>query len=139
MLDYNGTLAIDGTLISGVSERLNTLAQQLTVYVVTADTFGNATEHLKAVNCQLTVLRQGNQQQQKADFVLKLGQQSVVAIGNGLNDALMLKQAALGLVVLQQEGAAIKTWQNADVALTGINDALDLLLNPLRLKATLRV
>ncbi|RLD90937.1 MAG: ATPase P [Bacteroidetes bacterium] len=139
VLDYNGTLAVDGTLIPGVSKRLNILTQQLTIHVVTANTFGKAAKNLQAVNCQLTVLSHGNQQQQKADFVLKLGEQNVVAIGNGLNDALMLKQAALGLVVIQQEGVAIKTWQNADVALTSINDALDLLLNPLRLKATVRV
>ena len=139
VLDYNGTLAIDGSLIPGVEERLNQLAENLVIYVVTADTFGKAAEKLQNINCKLTVLGKGNQQQQKADFVLELGKQGVVAIGNGLNDALMLKQAALGIAVIQQEGAAIKIWQNADVALTSINDALDLLLYPLRLKATLRV
>ncbi len=138
VLDYNGTLAIDGILIDGVSERLNRLARQADVYVVTADTFGNAAENLKTVNCRLTVLSKENQQKQKADFVSKLDSQNAVAIGNGLNDALMLQQAALGVVILQAEGAAVQTWQKADLAFNNINDALDLLLKPKRLQATLR-
>lgn len=139
VLDYNGTLAIDGSLITGVQESLNRLTEKLVIHVITADTFGKAAESLKAVNCQLTILSNKNQQQQKADFVKKLGEQYTVAIGNGLNDALMLKQAALGLAVIQQEGAAVKTVQSADIAFNSITDALDLLLNPMRLKATLRV
>jgi len=139
VLDYNGTLAIDGSLIAGVEERLNRLAEELTVYVVTADTFGKAAVNLKNTNCKLTILGKGNQQKQKADFINKLGEQSVVAIGNGLNDALMLEKAALGIAVIQQEGAAVRTLQMADIALNSINDALDLLQNPLRIKATLRI
>ena len=139
VLDYNGTLAIDGNLIPGVEERLNLLAEKLAIYVVTADTFGKAAENLQNVNCKLTVLGKGNQQQQKADFIKTLGESHVVAIGNGLNDALMLETAALGMVVVQQEGAAVKTVQKADIVFNNINDALNLLLNPLRLKATLRV
>jgi len=139
VLDYNGTLAIDGSLIAGVEERLNRLAEELTVYVVTADTFGKAAVNLKNTNCNLTILGKGNQQQQKAAFIKRLDAQHVAAIGNGLNDALMLEMAALGIAVVQQEGAAVKTLQNANVVFNNINDALDLLLNPLRLKATLRV
>ncbi len=139
VLDYNGTLAVDGTLIDGVEERINRLAEELTVYVVTADTFGKAAVSLKNVNCNLTILGKGNQQQQKAGFVNKLGAGQVVAIGNGLNDALMLETVALGIAIVQQEGAAVKTLQKADVVFNNINDALDLLQNPLRLKATLRI
>ena len=139
VLDYNGTLATDGSLITGVQKSLNSLADKLAIHVITADTFEKAAESLKAVNCQLTILSNGNQQQQKADFVKKLGKQHTVAIGNGLNDALMLKEAALGLAVIQEEGAAVKTVQSADIAFNRITDALGLLLNPMRLIATLRV
>jgi len=38
--DYNGTLALDGQLLSGVAERVSALAAQLDVHVITADTFG---------------------------------------------------------------------------------------------------
>jgi len=49
VLDYNGTLAVDGVLIGGVGERLSVLSKKLTVYVITADTFGNAREGLKGI------------------------------------------------------------------------------------------
>ena len=61
-----------------------------------------------------------------------------VCIGNGRNDRLMLKSAALGLAVVLAEGIAGETIPAADVISRSINDALDLLLNPLRLTATLR-
>jgi soluble P-type ATPase len=50
----------------------------------------------------------------------------------------MLKVAALGMVVVQEEGAAIEALTSAHVALSDINTALDLLIHPLRLVATLR-
>jgi soluble P-type ATPase len=59
-------------------------------------------------------------------------------MGNGRNDRLMLKASALGIVVLQGEGAAFETIASADVLCTDILSALSLLSNPLRLIATLR-
>jgi soluble P-type ATPase len=50
----------------------------------------------------------------------------------------MLKEAALGIAVIQEEGGAIKTLLAADIVMRSILDALDLLLHPLRLTATLR-
>lgn len=46
VLDYNGTMAVDGVLIAGVEQALNELAQHLSIHVVTADTFGLARENL---------------------------------------------------------------------------------------------
>jgi soluble P-type ATPase len=40
--DYNGTLALDGRLIPGVAEVITTLAPQIEIHIVTADTFGLA-------------------------------------------------------------------------------------------------
>ena len=139
VLDYNGTLAIDGILIEGVADRLNLLTKNIAIHVITADTFGKAADNLSKINCRLTILNPGSEQKQKLEFITSLGRETVVAIGNGLNDKLMLEQAALGIVVIQTEGAAIKTLQSADVVSTNILDALDLLLNPMRLKATLRL
>lgn len=138
VLDYNGTLAIDGTIISGVKEILNSLAEKISIYVVTADTFGQAVNNLKEINCQCSVLNGNNQQQQKLQFITKLGEQKVIAIGNGMNDMLMLKNSALGIAVIQKEGTSLKTLFNADIVCEDITDALDLLRNPLRISATLR-
>ena len=138
VLDYNGTLAVDGVLITGVKKMLNMLSDRLDVYVVTADTFGKAADGLKEVNCRLTVLDPGRQDQAKLDFVNRLGADRTACIGNGRNDALMLTASALGIAVILAEGASAVSLSAADVVCTGIVSALELLLNPLRLTATLR-
>ncbi len=51
----------------------------------------------------------------------------------------MLKEAALGIAVMQTEGAATVTLLAAEVVTSEIVDALDLLLHPDRRKATLRL
>ena len=71
-------------------------------------------------------------------LVEKIGPDAVVAMGNGRNDQLMLKAAGVGVAVILGEGASSETLMAADVVCTSILSALDLLLNPLRLIATLR-
>ena len=61
-----------------------------------------------------------------------------MAVGNGRNDRLMLKEAALGIALLQAEGAAGEALLAADVVAPDILAALDLLLAPDGLIATLR-
>lgn len=139
VFDYNGTLAVDGNMIPGVKEKLNILAASVTVHIVTADTFGKAQEGLKGVCCQYVATSEEKQAEFKQDYVAKLGAHSVIAIGNGSNDSLMLKSAGIGIALIQKEGASAKTVANADIVCTEINDALDLLLHPLRIAATLRV
>jgi soluble P-type ATPase len=50
----------------------------------------------------------------------------------------MLRAAAVGVAVLQEEGTSMAALQGADVVVPGINAALELLLEPQRLIATLR-
>jgi P-type E1-E2 ATPase len=138
VMDYNGTLAVDGSLIPGVRELLAKLAEDIHLHVITADTFGKAKENLEGINCSLRILKMEDQQLEKAEFVNELINNSVAAIGNGFNDALMLKEAALGIALIQKEGISSKTLMNSDIVCNSINDALDLLLNPKRLIATLR-
>ncbi len=78
------------------------------------------------------------QQKQKAAYVRGLGNKSVVTIGNGLNDALMLKITALSIAVIQKEATAILTLKYADIVCSHIIDALELLIKSQRLIATLR-
>lgn len=138
VLDFNGTLAQDGALLPQVAAQLNALADQLDVVVVTADTFGSAQQALADVRCRLSVLPPGDQDAAKQALVLELGAAHCVAVGNGRNDRLMLETAALGIVVVQGEGAAVSTLLAADVVCPDIHAALGLLLQPRRLQATLR-
>lgn len=138
VLDYNGTLARDGRILEGVKERLQALSDSLEIHVLTADTFGSAQAELAGTPCRLFVIPRENQVQAKASYVESLGFDRAVCIGNGRNDRLMLEQAALGIAVILQEGAFPGTVSAADVVTHGILDALDLLLFPLRLTATLR-
>jgi len=138
VLDYNGTLAVDGGLLPGVKSILNTLAGSLTVHVITADTFGRAAAGLEGVNCRLSVLPEGRQDKAKADVVQQLGPTGTVCIGNGRNDAAMLSAAAVGIAVILAEGASGVSLAAADVVCTDIVSALELLMHPLRLTATLR-
>lgn len=136
--DYNGTLAVDGRLLPGVADRLRAIAEQLQIHVITADTFGLAREALADLPCRLTVLPPGDQRAAKADFIRGLNATHVAAIGNGRNDQLMLAEAALGIAVINEEGAAAQTLMSADVVCRHILDALALFAEPRRLVATLR-
>lgn len=138
VLDYNGTIAINGTLIQGVMEKLQQLSSQLTIHVLTADTYGSVHEQCKADFINIHVIGKENQDEQKLSFIESLGIGNIVAIGNGRNDALMLKNAILGFAVLQDEGVNIQALNAADVLFSSIADALDALLIPKRLAATLR-
>ena len=138
VLDYNGTIAVDGTLVPGVAETLNHLAQTLTIHVVTADTFGSAAANLKDITAELVQLPEGNQDIAKRDYIRKLNPSHTVAMGNGKNDQLMLKEAALGIAVILAEGAFSGTIIDADVICTDILSGLSLLSHPKRLMATLR-
>jgi soluble P-type ATPase len=138
VLDYNGTLAVDGELLPGVAERLRALAPQLSIVVVTADTFGSVHQELRGLPVDVRVLPRDGQDIAKRELVRGLGAQGCFAIGNGRNDGLMLRSAAVGVAVLQREGAASVTLRAADVVALTIQDALDLLLHPLRLVASLR-
>jgi len=138
VLDFNGTLACDGLMIAGVKSALNALAEHLEIHVLTADTFGKAAAQLAGVNCKLSILPLEHQDLGKLDYVKKLGCDKTCCMGNGRNDRLMLKESALGVAVILEEGAAVETLAAADVICTSILSALDLLTHPLRLVATLR-
>lgn len=139
VLDYNGTLAVDGKLIKGVAEKLNRLAQTFHIHVITADTFGSVQNELVGIQCQTIILPPEKQNLAKLNYTRQLNPETVVAIGNGRNDALMLHEAALSIALLQTEGLACEAMLAADILCSDIHTALDILVNHLRIKATLRI
>ena len=138
IIDFNGTLAQDGRLLDGVADRLCSLATVLEVHVVTGDTHGNARDALSELPVQVHIMPSDGQRGAKRAFLGTIGADRVVAIGNGFNDGDLLEHAALSIAVLSGEGSAPETLFAADVVCANICDALDLLLIPKRLVATLR-
>jgi len=136
-LDLNGTLATDGIVPPPIVERLHRLAVILDLHVLTADTFGTAST-LAGLGVQLSLLGPEDQVAAKAAAVRALGAGQTAAIGNGMNDVAMLRDAALGILIMGREGAAVRALLAADVVVGTIEDALDLFLCPKRLMATLR-
>lgn len=75
---------------------------------------------------------------EKLRILSSLGAEHCIAIGNGRNDVPMCQTAALSIAVMGTEGAYGKLLSECDVCTTSIADALDLLMLPKRLVATLR-
>lgn len=138
VLDFNGTIAHDGTINTQVKDKINEIAKFLNVYILTADTFGSAEEELKGINGKLIILDQMDQAAQKAQVVEELNPLHTIAIGNGRNDMRMLSFAAIGITVLNQEGASGQALTSSDIISRNIMEAMELLENPGRIKATLR-
>ncbi len=136
--DFNGTIAKNGKLIDGVSEQINKLAEQINIYVITADTFGTVEEQLKNVNCKILKIKNNNQAQQKLDLLIELNPSNTVCFGNGRNDELMLLNAVIGIGILEAEGIYAKNLLSADIICKSISNAFELFLTPNKLIATLR-
>jgi len=138
VLDLNGTISLDGEITAGVPERIESLHSLINIIILTADTRGKAQEIGKKLQVEIKKVHSGDEQVQKLRLVQQLGSENTVAIGNGANDVLMLKESALGICVLGPEGAATEAMHNSHLIVTDINAALDLLIKPERLIATLR-
>jgi P-type E1-E2 ATPase len=136
--DVNGTLAIDGVLIDGLTKRIASLRDRLEIHMLTANTHGRQALIDEQLNLKATLIQAGNEPAQKAEFVRKLGAETVIAIGQGANDADMLKTATLGICVMSREGVAVETLNAADLVVPDIFAALDLLDKPVRIVASLR-
>ncbi len=136
--DVNGTIAVDGQLIDGLGKIITQIQDRLAFYMLTADTHGQQKFIDERLNIQATIIQRGHEAEQKAEFVRDLGAEGVVAIGQGANDAAMLKTAGLGIAVNSPEGLAVETLLAADIVVPDIYTAFDLILKPVRLVATLR-
>lgn len=136
--DVNGTLAVDGQLQDGLSRSLRGLRDRLTIHLLTADTHGRQHTVDQQLGFQAVRIQPGDESVQKADYIRSLGAERVAAIGQGANDAAMLKEAALGICVLSAEGVALETLLAADLVLPDIFSALELLEKPMRIVASLR-
>jgi soluble P-type ATPase len=122
----------------GVDERLAKLSIRARIHICSADFHGTVADQTRHLEAALKILKGPNQSQEKVEFVRRLGPLRAAAVGAGRNDAQMVKEAALGIAIIGREGASTHTINAADVICADILDALDLLLSPKRLAATLQ-
>ena len=138
VLDFNGTLAQNGQLAENTRALLQRLGGQLELYVISADTHGTLAQMIAGLPLAMRRIQGELGAEEKRRLVLELGAERTIALGNGRNDAAMLREAALGIAILGAEGAAVETLLAADLVFPHIDNALESLLNPRRLLATLR-
>lgn len=136
--DYSGTLSVDGELLPGVKDRLNRLSKDLDIHILTSDTHGKAEPELSGIDCTVKILSGNDHDVQKENYLRSLNGVTSVAVGNGNNDARLLNSARIGICVCMEEGCSVAALRGADILVKSAIDALDLLLHPNRLKATLR-
>jgi soluble P-type ATPase len=139
--DYTGTHSFAGVIEPDLKRKLTELVTLVDLHIVTADSFGTAERELAGIAIPYK-LRSGRHDIEKADYVSHFHLPHVAAFGNGNNDRLMLKAVkeggGLAIAVDNGEGCALDAMRNADLFVVGAANAMDLLLDPLRLKATLR-
>jgi soluble P-type ATPase len=131
----NGTLTVKGQLLPGVAQRLQKLRGELDILLVSSDTYG--TLDTIADELRLPARRAANAAE-KAAILAGVGASTCAAVGNGENDLLLLRDAALGLAVIGPEGCSPRLFVTADIVCASATDAIDLLLDPRRVTATLR-
>jgi len=135
--DLNGTLAVDGSLKEDAAQAFVRLKDRLDLHLVTGNIHGNLALIAGQLGVKMYCVPAGQEKKAKAAYVHSLGSENVVAIGQGANDADMLKEAIIGICVLSPEGLSIDAMISADVMACDVLQALNLLENPLRLVGTL--
>ncbi len=138
VLDYNGTIAVDGKIVEEVKELIQKLKEHVNVYILTADTYGTVKDECKDLGVNVETFPNDNAGFHKKEIVRKLGGKKTICIGNGYNDIPMFKESILTIAVIEEEGACSQLLLNADIVTRSIIDAIGLLLDENRLKATLR-
>ncbi len=138
MVDFNGTMALDGKLKKEVNEVIDKISRYVKVFVLTADAYDSVDSELSASAVTFIKVNKNMSGEEKAKIVRELGPEKIVAIGNGANDAAMVKEAALGIAVVGEEGCSTALIKEADLVVSDVVKAFGLIAHPERLVATLR-
>lgn len=136
ILDLNGTLAVRGKVPNGVAERIRKLKDiGFTCILFSGDQRGNAKQLAQDLGIDFVLTKDGDSKRQAAQ---KYDKEHTVAIGNGSIDIGVYENAKVRIGTLQAEGIHTAILAYIDVLVPSIIDALDLLLDPDSLAATMR-
>ncbi len=138
VFDFNGTLAAGGKLHTAIRRMMPEIKEKLNVYILSSDTFGTVVSQCDGLGVHIKVIDSGRACALKADFIKQLGAGRTVCIGNGNNDIDMFRECALAVLIIGREGCSAKALAFADIVVNNIEDALNLLIDPTRIIATLR-
>ncbi len=138
VFDYNGTIAVDGEILEGVRELLNRLDKHFKIHILTANTFGTVKKECSNINAKVLTFPKDDTSKFKRDIVESLGGENTICVGNGFNDIEMFKKAAISIGIIEGEGASGKLLLHADIVTRSIIEAIEIILNKDKMKATLR-
>ena len=137
VLDLNGTLTESGNIIHGVLDGLQALQSEgFHMYVLSGDTRGTLRQTFDGSLGIVPVVTMTAKE--KKTFVESVGPDQTVCIGNGNIDVEMFKMCKISICTIQAEGATTRALFEADIVVTHIKHALEILLDPEKLIATLR-
>ena len=137
LLDFEGTVASDRRVHPKVKDKINLLSKRAKIYVLARGEKEAGEEVLRNVKAETVFFKEPTVSREKLDFIRRLGPERTVAVGNGVDDALIIGEAALGICIMSKEGTSAETLRQADLIFSNILDALDFLLKPLRQATTL--
>jgi soluble P-type ATPase len=137
VLDYNGTIAVDGLLLRELVAPIEALSRDVDIHILTADTYGTVAAQCAGLKAQVRTFPRANAGTCKEEIVRSL-EGGVACMGNGFNDIPMFQIADLAIAVLLEEGTCAALLPYTDVLVRSARDGLDLLLKSDRLKADLR-
>ena len=140
LFDVNGTIQFDGSIPTKVKKRIKRLKNYYNIFLISADTRGNLNQialnlGVKSIKISPSELLEA---ETKNNELIKLGREETVAIGNGNNDFMMLKNAILSIAILGKEGLSSNTLMNSDLVFSNCIDAINFLMDEKKVIATLR-
>lgn len=140
VFDLNGTLATNGKIAKSTEDLLKKLAKQAKIYIITADTHNTAKQLEKEIGefAEIFVLKSDEHDLEKARFVHTLGFRETVTLGNGANDLKMVEEGILSFAVIAGEGAYAPLLGKVDMVVHNVDHAIEMLLNPMKIVATIR-
>ena len=136
LIGFEGTLATDRRVHPKAKDKINLLSKRLKIYVLTTSERAVVEGALRRVKAELVFMTEGGASEAKLGLLRQLGKERAVALGNGLSDVSILEESALGICVLNREGATTEAVAGADLVMLNVLDALDFLLKPLRQRTT---
>ncbi len=137
VLDYNGTIAVDGALVAGLDAPIEALSKLVELHVLTADTYGTVRAQCAHLPLTVHTFPRPDAGLCKEEIVKGLTG-GVACFGNGFNDIPMFDAADLAVAVLLEEGMCTGLLPHADIFVRSIHDGLDLFLKPDHIRADLR-